>query len=162
MAKDIAGQLGLNYKKQHNTSHRFVVEGEYKAHFSQTDKQGRGSVDIHWKNNKRNKMFITVSEQLSYCIRKFMYNHGYRDEFTVTGFTNLKTYEEGCDTSVKYYVNEYMSGHTRYDYAMVKFVAEDNSTNTAPAKVVRFIKHNKTTGIPTPHFSDNLQETLLE
>ena len=162
VAKDMAGQISLNCTKQRNTSCKFVVEGQYMAHFSTTDTQGRGSVDIVWANKKRNKLSITISDQLSYCIRKFAFNNGYQDAFTVTGFTTLKTYKENCETSVKYYANEFMLGQPRYDFAMVKFVSEDNSIETCPAKVIGFIKYNVTRGIPTPHFSVELQQSVQE
>jgi hypothetical protein len=104
-----------------------------------------------------------VSEILTYCLRKFAHRHGFRKEFMVTGYTTLKMYsDENSEESVRYYANEYMHGESRYDYAMVKFLADDNSINTAPAKIMGFLRYDITPGVPTPHLSDSLQQSLEE
>jgi hypothetical protein len=55
---------------------------------------------------------------------------------------------------VMYYAMEYVSGSKRYDYAMVQFENNDGSLATCLAKIIGFICHDKTPGIPTPHFVD--------
>jgi hypothetical protein len=43
-----------------------------------------------------------------------------------------------------------MNGKKRYDYAMIKFVSDEDITETCPAKILGFIRYNITTGIPSP------------
>ncbi len=64
--------------------------------------------------------------------------------------------------SVKYYTNEYMYGEPRYDFAMVRFLDNDRTIKTAPAKVIGFIKYNLTKSVPTPYFCKELRQTLQE
>jgi len=160
---DIASQLGQNHAKKHNHTELCKVEGEYTAHLGHQDIQGRSQVKIQWKNTKRNKIQIGVSEVLTYCVRKFAHRHGFRKDFMVTGYTTLKMYsDENSEESVRYHANEYMHGESRYDYAMVKFLCDDNSINTAPAKIMGFLRYDRTPGVPTPHLSDSLKQSLEE
>jgi hypothetical protein len=45
--------------------------------------------------------------------------NGFTDEFKVNGYTTFKFYDNASDNSLKYYANEYMNGHMRYDYEMI-------------------------------------------
>ena len=161
--QDMALQVGQNHAKLHNRAEHYKVEGQFTACFGKQDSQGRCQVQTKWKNLKRNKLGISVSEQLYYCIRKFAHHHGFRNEFSVTGYTTLKMYNDGqSQDSVKYYATEYMNGEQRYDYAMVKFVAEDDSIKTAPAKILGFVRYDITQDIPTPHFCEVMRQSLQE
>ncbi len=85
------------------------------------------------------------------------------DEFSITGYTTLKIYSDKLgDVSVKYYTNKYMYGKPRYDFAMVRFLDNDRTIKTAPAKVIGFIKYNLPKSIPTPYFCEELRLTLQE
>jgi hypothetical protein len=61
---------------------------------------------------------------------------------------------------VKYYANEYMNGHKRYDYAIIEFVSDDGTIATCPAMILGFVQYNITVGIPTPQFTGEEELTL--
>ena len=161
---DISGQLGMDCKREQNADLcKYKVEGEFTIHFGKSDTQGRGTVGVTWKNKKRMTVGIAVSEQLLYCIRKYAHGKRFFDQFSITGYTNLKIYfDEYGDESVKFYANEYMYGEPRYDFAMVRFLDHDRTIKTAPAKVIGFVKYNLTKSIPTPYFCEELGQSLHE
>jgi hypothetical protein len=46
-----------------------------------------------------------------------------------------------------------MNGQKRYDYAMIKFVADDGTVATCPAMILGFVQYNITLGITTSQFT---------
>jgi hypothetical protein len=53
-----------------------------------------------------------------------------------------------------------MNGEKRYNYAMIDFLSDDDSSATCPAMILVFQQYNITLGIPTPHFSDKEGQSL--
>ena len=140
-----------------------TIEEEFTLHFGKSNTQGRGTVGVTWKNKKKMTVGIAVLEQLLYCICKYAHGKHYHDEFSITGYTNLKIYsDQHEDVSVKYYANEYMYGEPRYDFTMVRFLDHDKTIKTAPAKVIGFVKYNLTKSIPTDYFGEELRQPLHE
>ncbi len=83
-------------------------------------------------------MQLKVSNLFIFAIQGYSHVNGFTDEFKVTGYTTFKVYDNASDNSVRYYANEYMSGQTRNDYAMIEFVSDDGSIATCPAMILGF------------------------
>jgi hypothetical protein len=105
-------------------------------------------------------MQLKVSNLFIFAIQRYSHVNGFTDEFTVTGYTTFKVYDNASDNSVKYYANEYMNGQRRYDYAMIEFVSDDGTVATCPAMILGFVQYNITLGIPTPQFTGEEELTL--
>jgi hypothetical protein len=96
-----------------------------------------------------------VSDLFIFAIRRFSHVNEYADKFKVTGYTTYKVKNNSMEDSAKYYATEYMYGEKRFDYAMINFVSDEGITETCPSKILGFVRHNITKGIPTPQFLGN-------
>ena len=159
---DISPRLGINERKIPKNPSGYKAKGEYKAHFSKMNGQSMGAVNIHWRDVRKKAIRFGVSDLLKFCLQSFSSRNGYKDDFTVTGYTCLKIKENGSDQPVIYYACEYLRGEHRYDFAMVQFQDDDNTVRTCPAKIIGFIKYDETPGIPTPHFVNDDGQSLAE
>ena len=96
--------------------------------------------------------FDPVLDLLIFAICQFSHLNNYSESFEITRYTSMYHKHDNCDNPVIYYATELMNGERRYDYAMIDFITDTGDTKCCPAKILGFIRYNKTSGIPTPQF----------
>ena len=160
---DIHQNSGLATESSSHCQKSF--SGCFRLSINRTNARGVSTENdmVTWADTKKNGVSLGISKLFSFALRQFSFGVGYRDEYSVTGFTTWNCgLESESDQLTIYHATEYMNGKSRYDYAMISFVSDDGKTNTCPAKILGFLKYNVTRGIPTPHLCTDLGLSLSD
>jgi len=130
--------------------------GRYRITFASRNPRGMplGDDTVTWYDKQKTSQTHPISDLLKTAIRRFTTIHGYRNAFSITGYTSVTLTHDQNQLPVIYYASPSVNGKERYDYAMINFKDDNDVTNTCPAKILGFIQYNVTLGIPTPHFVD--------
>jgi hypothetical protein len=138
---DILSHIGVSSHSSKTNNEMWESSRRCTIHFFQTDNRGVGIGEdkVFWHDSEREKMQSKVSDLVIFFIWRYSHVNGFTDEFKVTGYTTFKVYDNASDNLVKYYVNEYMNGQKRYDYAMIEFVSDDGTIALCPVIILGFV-----------------------
>ncbi len=161
---DIEGQLGLSTTTLDVSKDTCHAKGQFTLKMSRTNKSGVGvSPDlVTWHCSKQERLTCGVSDLLKFAVRQHSHGNGYSESYQVTGYTSLTIDCRQTNKKSIYYATELMNGHKRYDYALIDFISDDGVTTSCPSLILGFVKYDLTLGIPTPHFIDDEELSLVD
>ena len=155
-------QLDLNRERIRNddtTDDR--VHGKYTMTFHECNAHGKGRIDVDWEDKARDRIGIRANNKMAFAIREFAKDNGYRGQFSVSGYTSIKLETTHADGSRLFHASEFCHGDAWYDYAMIKFVDDNDCLQQSPAQLVGFFRYDMPR-IPTPKLTKDEGLSLEE
>ena len=149
--EDVKHKLHLNWSRESNNS-VFSDQGRgvYRMTFGACDHNGVGTIQVKWADKSRQRLGVRVSNHMALAIKQFAFDHGWRGQFSVRGYTSMKLNTNHKANPVLFHATELTHGGLWYDYGMVRYADGDNSECLSPGQILGFFKF-EVPGMPTPH-----------
>ena len=141
--------------------------GEYRAMFSECDRNGRSAraLTVQWKYTDKDLVGVAISNTLQYAIRRFAVAQGYYGAISIIGYTEMKLYLPGYgNDGIIFRASENYKKREWYDFCMVQFDGEGDgapSNYVCPARIEGFFKYDtKASSVPTPQLINDMEYTV--